>query len=128
MTKPRTHLALLIAMFGLAAGLVAPGSAAAARSCTPQNDHPIHSLYVFNDARCGIGSTVAHRIARRFDAPSDFAGTASRSFVYQQDGQGRRWKCQWNNIGEDSDVVSWNCGRRPVSLISWIWGAKRPAG
>ena len=124
MKKPRANGAVLIVMLGLVVGLLAPGSAAA-RGCATENAHPIYSLSVFNDARCGVGSVVARRLAQRYDAANDFSGQASRSFVYQQDAQGRRWKCQWNNVGDDSDVVAWYCGRRS-SLISWIWHAERP--
>jgi hypothetical protein len=125
--KPGTQLALLLAMLGLATALVLPGSAAA-RGCSPASDPPIHELTVFNDVGCGVGSVVAHRLARRFDERSDFSGEASRNFIYQRDRQGRRWKCQWNNVGDDSDIVNWNCGRRPSSLISWNWHARRHAG
>ena len=124
MRKPRINAAVVIAMLGLAVGLLAPGSAAA-RGCASENAHPIYSLSVFSDARCGAGSVVARRLAQRYDAENDFSGQASRSFIYQRDAQGRRWKCQWNNVGDDSDVVAWNCGRRSSSLISWIWHAQR---
>jgi hypothetical protein len=122
--KPRTNLVLVLAMFGLAAALAAPGSAAA-RGCSPGNDHPIHSLTVFSGVGCEVGSVVAHRLARRFDERGDYTGQASSSFIHQRDAQGRRWKCQWNNVGDDSDIVNWNCGRRPSSLISWNWHARR---
>ena len=124
MKKPRANAAVLFVTLGLAVGLLAPGSAAA-RGCATENAHPIYSLSVFNDARCGVGSVVARRLAQRYDAANDFSGPASKSFVSQQDAQGRRWKCQWNNVGDDSDVVAWYCGRRS-SLISWIWHADRP--
>jgi hypothetical protein len=120
---PRTRVVLSIAVLGLAIGLVAPG-AAAARGCSRGHDHPIHGLTVFG----GVGSVVAHRLARRFDERSDFSGQASRRFIHQRDGEGRRWRCQWNNVGDDSDVVNWNCGRRPNGLISWNWHARRHRG
>jgi hypothetical protein len=113
-------------MLGLATGLLLPGTAAA-RGCSHGSEPPIHELTVFNEVGC-VGSVVAHRLARRFDERSDLSGQASRSFIYQRDRQGRRWKCQWNNVGDDSDIVNWSCGRRPSSLISWNWHARRPAG
>ena len=121
---PKTHLALLTAVLALAAGAIAPGSAAA-RSCPPAQDHPIYGLSVLNGAKCGTGAVVAHRLARRFDASSDFRGGVSRSFIYQHDAAGRRWKCQWNAASVRNDIVNWNCARRPASLISWIWRAHR---
>jgi hypothetical protein len=119
--KPRTHLALVIAMLGLAAALIAPGSAAA-RSC-PAQGHPIYSMSVYNGAGCGAGAVIAHQLAQRFDAPSDFRGGLSRNFIYQHDARGRRWKCQWNSASVRNDSVNWNCARRPGSLISWMWHA-----
>jgi len=123
MRTARTQLTLLLAVLGVTVGLVAPGSAAAG-GC-PAEEHPIHSLYVLNGAGCGAGETVANRLAERFDSPGDFAGDFSPKLIHQRDAQGRRWKCQWNDVGKDSDVVSWSCGRRPASLISWIWRARR---
>jgi hypothetical protein len=122
MKTARTQLTLLLAVLGVTVALAAPGSAAAG-GC-PAEKHPIYSLYVQNGAGCGAGETVANRLAERFDSPRDFAGDFSREFIHQRDGQGRRWKCQWNDVGNDSDVVSWSCGRRPASLISWIWRAR----
>ena len=90
MKTARTQLTLLLAVLGVTVGLVAPGSAAAG-GC-PAEKHPIYSLYVLNGAGCGAGETVANRLAERFDSPRDFAGDFSREFIYQRDGQGRRWK------------------------------------
>jgi hypothetical protein len=123
MRTARTQFTLLLAVAGVSLGLVAPSSAFAG-GC-PAEAHPIYSLYVLNGAGCDAGQTVANRLAERFDSPGDFAGSFSREFIHQRDGRGRRWKCQWNDVGKDSDVVSWSCGRRPASLISWIWRARR---
>ena len=92
MRTARTQLTPLLAVLGVTVGLAAPGSAAAG-GC-PAEKHPIYSLYVQNGAGCGAGETVANRLAERFDSPRDFAGDFSREFIYQRDGQGRRWKCQ----------------------------------
>jgi len=113
-----------MATLGVAAGLVAPASAAA-RSCPPAEDHPIYGLSVLNGARCGAGAVVAHRLARRFNEPRQFRAGFSRDFIYQRDASGRRWKCQWNSASAHNDIVNWNCARRSRRLISWIWREHR---
>lgn len=123
MRTRKAHLSLLAAL-AVAVGLAAPGSASA-RGCTVEK-HPVYSMTVQNGAGCQAGATVARRLAERFGAPSDFASDFSRHFIYQRDGRGRRWKCQWNSAGAGDDVVSWNCARRQVELVSWMWRAARP--
>jgi hypothetical protein len=102
-------------MLGLAAGLVAPGTAAA-RRCPPAGDHPVHSMPVYNGA--GAGAVIAHRLVERFNEPSDFRGGVSREFIHERDARGRRWKCQWNSTTVHDNSVDWNCARRPGNLIS----------
>jgi hypothetical protein len=109
-------------MVGLAAGFVAPGSAAA-RSCPPAEGHPVHSMSVYNGAGCGAGAVIAHGLVQRFDEPSDFHGEVSREFIYQRDARGRRWKCRWNSAAVHNNGVNWNCARRTGGLIAWIWQA-----
>ena len=122
MRTRKAHLTLL-AVIAVAVGLVVPGSAAA-RGCAAEQ-HPIYSMTVQNGAGCQAGATVARRLAERFGAPTDFAGGFSRDFIHQRDGLGRRWKCQWNSASAGDDVVSWNCARRQVQLVSWMWRAAR---
>jgi hypothetical protein len=88
----------------------------------------VHSMSVYNGAGCGAGAVIAHRLAQRFDEPSDFRGRGSREFIYQRDALGRRWKCQWNSAAVHNNSVNWNCVRRAGSLISWIWQAHRLQG
>jgi hypothetical protein len=121
--RTRTAHFTLPAVIAVAVGLVVPGSASA-RGCAAEQ-HPIYSMTVQNGAGCQAGATVARRLAERFGAPSDFASDFSRHFIYQRDGRGRRWKCQWNSASAGDDVVSWNCARRKVQLVSWMWRAAR---
>ena len=123
MTTPRTCTALLLIVSALA--LAVPGTAAAARSCPPAEDHPVYGLSVMNGARCGAAAVIAHRLARRFDSPSDLARGVSRHPIYQYDARGRRWKCQWNSASAHNDVVNWNCVRLRRNLVSWIWREHR---